>query len=245
MSRFFVTPDMVGDKSILITSKSDIQHMTKVLRLREGAEIDISDSEAWEYKCRIEYMDKNEVEAVILDKQKFAREPAVKVTLFQGVPKQSKMDLIVQKTVELGVSKVVPVFMDRTVISDKGKIDKKIERYNTIGAEAAKQCQRGTLPLVTSPLEFSNMVEELENFDLVLFPYENESKTSMKDVLRNLDEKPKSVAVIIGPEGGFSDSEAEILKQHDTSCVSLGKTILRTETAGIVAISMVMYELEM
>lgn len=245
MSRFFVTPDMVGDKSILITSKSDIQHMTKVLRLREGVEIDISDSEAWEYKCRIEYMDKNEVEAVILDKQKFAREPEVKVTLFQGVPKQSKMDLIVQKTVELGVSKVVPVFMDRTVISDKGRIDKKIERYNTIGAEAAKQCQRGTLPVVTSPLEFKDMVKEIENFDLVLFPYENESKTSMKDVLRNLDEKPKSVAVIIGPEGGFSDSEAELLKQCDTSCVSLGKTILRTETAGIVAISMVMYELEM
>ena len=245
MSRFFVTPDMVGDKSILITSKTDIQHMTKVLRLREGSEIDISDSEMWEYSCRIKYMDKNEIEAVILDKQKFAREPEVKVTLFQGVPKQSKMDLIVQKTVELGISEIVPVFMDRTVISDKSKLNKKIERYNTIGAEAAKQCQRGTLPTVLDPVEFDDIVKDLKTFDLVLFPYENESKTSMKDVLRNLEEKPKNVAIIIGPEGGFSNSEAEILRENGTSCVSLGKTILRTETAGIVALSMVMYELEM
>ncbi len=245
MSRFFVTPDMVGDNSIIITSKTDIQHMTKVLRLHVGSEIDISDSQAWEYHCAISYMDKNEIEAIILDKQKFAREYELDVTLFQGVPKQSKMDMIVQKTVELGINTIVPVFMDRTVISDKSKLVKKIERYNTIGAEAAKQCQRGTLPVVTDPEDFDDIIDDLKAYDLVLFPYENEENTTIKDVLRGLAIKPKRIAIIIGPEGGFSDKEAEILKEIDTKCVSLGKTILRTETAGIVALSMVMYELEL
>jgi 16S rRNA (uracil1498-N3)-methyltransferase len=124
MSRFFVEPHMVGDTSIIIDSKTDIQHMTKVLRLREGSKIDISDGQMWEYQCEVVYMDKNEIEAKILDKQKFAREPEVDVTLFQGVPKSGKMDLIVQKTVELGVKSIIPVFMDRTVINDKGSFQR-------------------------------------------------------------------------------------------------------------------------
>lgn len=245
MSRFFVEPHMVGDTSIIIDSKTDIQHMTKVLRLREGSKIDISDGQMWEYQCEVVYMDKNEIEAKILDKQKFAREPEVDVTLFQGVPKSGKMDLIVQKNVELGVKTIVPVFMDRTVINDKGKFSKKLERYNTIGAEAAKQCQRGTLPVVEDAVEFKDAVEMLKDFDLVLFPYENEDDRNIKNALRELEIKPQTVAVIIGPEGGFSDTEAEILKSMDVQCVSLGKTILRTETAGIAALSMIMYELEM
>lgn len=245
MSRFFVDPAMVGDKTIIIDSKTDVQHMTKVLRLREGHKIDISDGETWEYQCEIVYMDKNEVEAKILDKQKFAREPEVNVTLFQGVPKQGKMDLIVQKNVELGVKNIVPVFMDRTVVNDKSKFSKKLERYNTIGAEAAKQCQRGTLPTVEDAIEFDQLIDRLSDFDLVLFPYENEDNRNMKNALRELENKPENVAVIIGPEGGFSDSEADRLKSEKVECVSLGKTILRTETAGIVALSMIMYELEM
>ena len=167
------------------------------------------------------------------------------MTFFQGVPKQGKMDLIVQKNVELGVKNIVPVFMDRTVVNDKSKFSKKLERYNTIGAEAAKQCQRGTLPIVEDAIEFDQLMDRLKDFDLVLFPYENEDNRNMKNALRELKNKPESVAVIIGPEGGFSDSEADRLKSEDVECVSLGKTILRTETAGIAALSMIMYELEM
>lgn len=244
MSRFFVEPDMVGNETIIIDSKSDIQHMSKVLRLREGDEIDVSDSQLWEYKCEIVYMDKNEIEVKILDKQKFAKEPETKVTLFQGIPKQNKMDLIVQKTVELGIIKIVPVFMDRTIINDKGKFGKKVERLNTIAAEAAKQSQRGLLPEVTEAIEFKDIKKQLSEFDMVLFPYENEENRTIKDALQE-GNKPKNIAIIIGPEGGFSDKEASSLREAGTECVSLGKTILRTETAGIAALAMTMYQLEL
>lgn len=245
MSRFFVEPRVIGDSNILIDDKENIHHISKVLRLKEGAEIEISDGGKWEYKCEIISIDKGVIDTKILDKQSFGKEPNLKITLFQGIPKQSKMDLIVQKTTELGVSNVYPVFMNRTVVSDKGNFQKKISRYQAIAEEASKQCGRGVVPSIEKNITFNDMIELLNNYDLVLFPYENEDKKNIKNILRTLVKKPATVAVIIGPEGGFSDSEAEILKQRDVQCVTLGKTILRTETAGIVAIAMIMYELEL
>ncbi|QHI71093.1 RsmE family RNA methyltransferase [Aminipila terrae] len=245
MSRFFTTPENIGDKTIRITDKQDIQHMIKVLRLREGDRIDVSDSVRWEYETEILRIDKEYVEAVILDKQKFTNEPFTKVTLFQGVPKQGKMELIIQKTVELGIYEIVPVFTDRTIVADNGNFSKKIERWQKVSDEAVKQCKRGIIPNVDGNITFSKMVSLLEGFDLVLFPYENEDKTTIKDVLRGLEHQPETVAIIIGPEGGFSDKEADLLKSINTECVTLGKTTLRTETAGMAALAMVMYELEL
>ncbi|MBE6034016.1 RsmE family RNA methyltransferase [Aminipila sp.] len=245
MSRFFITSENVGERSIKITDKQDIQHIVKVLRLREGDKIDISDSVKWEYETEISLIDKDFVEAVILDKQKFTNEPFTKVTLFQGIPKQGKMELIIQKTVELGIYEVIPVFTERTVVSDNGKFSKKIERWQKIADEAVKQCKRGIIPKVCDAVVFQNMLSRLEGFDLVLFPYENEDDKTMKDALRGLNAKPESVAVIIGPEGGFSDKEADALKSLKAECVTLGKTTLRTETAGMTALAMIMYELEL
>ena len=179
----------------------------------------------------------------ITDKQSFAREPVTRVTLFQGIPKAGKMDLIVQKCVELGIDSIVPVFMERTVVNDNGKIGKKTERWQKISDEACKQCRRGIVPHIADAVSHSEMMDMLDDFDLVLFPYENETGNTIKDSLRNLSTKPKTVAIVIGPEGGFSDSEAKNLKKYE--CVSLGKTILRTETAGIAALAMTMYELEL
>ncbi len=245
MARFFVDSADVSEKSISIRSKEDIKHITKVLRLKEGDKLEISDSTEWEYEVEIDFIDSEVVETLILDKQKFAREPEIKVTLFQGIPKQSKMETIVQKCVELGVYSIVPVFMDRTVVVDKGKFDKKIERWQKISAEAVKQCKRGIVPEVCDAIKSKDLPDAMNEYDLILFPYENETGRTIKDALRGLENKPESVAIIIGPEGGFSDKEAETLKAANADCVSLGKTILRTETAGLAALSMVMYELEL
>lgn len=218
--------------------------MMKVLRLSEGDKIDVSDSETWEYRCEIVSFDADSAEAKILDKQKFTAEPGIKVTLFQGVPKQGKMETIVQKCVELGVNKIVPVFMARTVVVDKGNFGKKIQRWQKVSDEAVKQCKRGIIPEVADSIKTKDAIEQFSDFDLVLFPYENEDGRTIKDELRSCG-KPEKIAVIIGPEGGFSDEEAKAIVDAGGKSVSLGKTTLRTETAGMAAIAMIMYELEL
>lgn len=245
MARFFVDSTDVQDNRIYIRSGEDIKHIVKVLRLKEGDVIEISDSSQWEYEAEIQFIDRDVIETLILDKQKFAREPEIHVTLFQGIPKQSKMETIVQKCVELGVYSIVPVFMDRTVVVDKGKFDKKIERWRKVSAEAVKQCRRGIVPEICEAVKSKKLPDMLQEYDLVLFPYENETGRTIKDSLRELNTKPKTVAIIIGPEGGFSDKEADSLKNVGADSVSLGRTVLRTETAGPAALSMVMYELEL
>lgn len=243
MSRFFTEPGNISDRYIYITDSNDIHHIKKVLRLKTGDTVEVSDGHKWEYEGTIEEITATEVMLRITDKQSFAREPQTRVTLFQGIPKAGKMDLIVQKCVELGIDSIVPVFMERTVVSDNGKISKKTERWQKISDEACKQCRRGTIPQIAEAVNHDEMMNMLEAFDLVLFPYENETGRTIKDSLRNLQQQPGTVAIVIGPEGGFSDSEAADLKRYE--CVSLGKTILRTETAGIAALAMTMYELEL
>ena len=262
MSRFFVNPGDIGNNLIIMNNADDLHHMMKVLRLKEGDEVDISDGEAWEYRARIESLTREEAQLTILDKQAFASEPSVEVTLFQGIPKQGKMETIVQKCVELGVHRIVPVFMERTVVVDRGNFGKKVDRWNKVSAEAVKQCRRGIIPEVSTPVRTDDLLRDttgtgtpgmFEEFDLVLLPYENETGTTIKDVLRGaLDRSengpaspPRRVAVIIGPEGGFSDEEAIAIIGAGGVSVSLGRTILRTETAGMAALAMIMYELEL
>lgn len=245
MAKFFVDYHDVKESTIRITDADDRKHMTKVLRLGIGDTISVSDSVQFEYAAEITAIEKDHIEARILDKQKFAREPELKITLFQGIPKQGKMETIIQKTVELGVYSIVPVFTDRTVVVDHGNFYKKIERWQKIADEAVKQCKRGIIPQIQKEMMFQEMINSIVKYDLIVFPYENEEEYSIKDHLRGLKDKPRTVAVIIGPEGGFSDSEAEALKKTGARSVTLGKTILRTETAGMTAIGMTMYELEL
>lgn len=257
MSRFFVSPENIGEEVIVINDKDDLHHMVKVLRLSEGDEIDISDSREWEYRAEIVSFDGEEARARIIDKQKCTTEPETKITLFQGIPKQGKMETVIQKCVELGVSGIVPVFMARTVVVDKGNFSKKIQRWQKVSDEAVKQCRRGMIPEVAEPLKTAEMIEQFADFDLVLFPYENEDGITIKTVLREAGKcrsdgegsrysgSPRNIAVIIGPEGGFSDEEAGAIVAAGGRSVSLGKTTLRTETAGMAAIAMIMYELEL
>lgn len=248
MSRFFVKPSDIDGKYIYMTDKQDLHHMKKVLRMSAGDEMDISDGSAWEYHVVIEELSDKEAVLLILDKQKFAREPELLVTLFQGIPKAGKMEGIIQKCVELGVNSIVPVFMERTVVVDKGNFGKKLDRWQKISDEAVKQCKRGIIPDIQEACRFNQALNLMRDYDLILFPYENEDNRTIKDCLREIadsGEKPKTVAIIIGPEGGFADKEVAALDETGAERVSLGKTILRTETAGPAALAMTMYELEL
>lgn len=261
MSKFFVDPSAVSGAHIYLENKDDLHHLRKVLRARPGMELDISDGDCWEYKTCLEELTEDCATLKILDKQKFATEPATSVTLYQGVPKASKMETVIQKTVEMGVDTIVPVFMERTVVVEKGNFGKKLERWNKIAAEAVKQCKRGLIPRVTESYDVDKMLAELPNYDLIICPYENEDGLTIKDFLRaapppaavqpGLESTGRTgpqalrVALIIGPEGGFSEGEIEKLKAAGAATVTLGKTILRTETAGLAALAMIMYELEL
>ena len=273
MSKFFVDPSAVCGAHIYMENKDDLHHLRKVLRGRPGMEIDISDGDCWEYKTLLEELTEDCATLRILDKQKFATEPATRVTLFQGVPKASKMETVIQKTVEMGVDTIVPVFMERTVVVEKGNFGKKLDRWNKIAAEAVKQCKRGIIPHVTESCDFGGMLDQLSDYDLIICPYENEDGLTIKDFLRGTpasdgpgagagssgagpaparpqalsqaQAQARRIALIIGPEGGFSHDEIEGLKAAGAATVTLGKTILRTETAGLVALAMIMYELEL
>lgn len=247
MSRFFVDPDCISGSHIYIEDKADLHHLIRVLRARIGMKLDISDKNQWEYIAEIEELSGESAVLRILDKQKFATEPMLRVTLYQGIPKGSKMETVIQKTVEMGVNSVVPVFMERTVIAEKGNSQKKLVRWQKISDEAVKQCKRGIIPEVCPSHSFAEMVSELGEYDLVLCPYENEEGRTIKAFLRSLEnaEDVKSAAIIIGPEGGFSEREISVLEDAGAVTVTLGKTILRTETAGMAALAMVMYELEL
>lgn len=266
MSRFFVEEEAVSGAHVYLEKPEDIKHLTKVLRGKIGDAVSVSDGTEWEYETEIEDIQETCVTLRIVDKQKFAREPETRVTLYQGIPKASKMETIIQKTVELGIDSIVPVFMERTVVVDKGQFSKKLSRWQKISDEAVKQCKRGVIPQVREPMKFPNMVCELaESYDLVICPYENEENRTIKDCLREaagtLKKNGAKVAVIIGPEGGFSEKEIQSLSEivvgkekqeeadeqgvNQVQIVTLGKTILRTETAGMAALAMIMYELEL
>ena len=247
MRRFFAGKNNIAANEIVIDDPGDVHHITNVLRLKTGAVIEISDSEDFEYSAEIISASQNCVRARILDKNKFAGEPDINITLFQSVPKQGKMESIVQKSTELGVSVIIPVFTARTVAERNGNIKGKILRWRKIAGEAAKQCRRGVVPQIEEEAAFSDMTDMIacNEFDKVIFPYENEKGRSIKDALRELEVKPKDIAVVIGPEGGFAEEEAEALTAAGADAVSLGRTVLRTETAGPAAIAMIMYELEL
>lgn len=245
MGRFQIEASAIQGGNITMSNREDIRHISKVLRLGLGDIIEFTDNDAFEYVAEITSVKPESLVAVILDKQRFAREPKTQITLFQSLPKQGKMETIIQKSVEIGVSEIVPFFSERTVIQENEKTNKKSERWNRVSAEAVKQCRRGTIPPVRDPIRFRQALGALGKYDLVLIPYENEEGRTMKTVLRGLLKTPKTVAILIGPEGGFTVEEIQEVTQANGISVSLGKPILRTETAGLVAAAMVLYEFEL
>jgi len=243
MNRFFVEKSQVSDENISILDNEDIKHISKVLRLREDDLVEVSDGQKNEYIGKITTISTEKITLKIVERNIEHREAAFEVTLFQGVPKQSKMETIIQKNVEIGVNTIVPVFMDRTVVVDNGKFSKKVERWNKIAYEAAKQSKRGIIPEVMESIDFQQVVDSLVDYDLILLCYEQVEEQNLKNVLKNNNDA-KKIAVIVGPEGGITEEEAELVKSNRGYSISLGKRILRTETAGMSALSIIYYELE-
>jgi 16S rRNA (uracil1498-N3)-methyltransferase len=214
-----------------------------VLRLGKGNDILLCDGEGMDYNAVIEDVTGSSIGLRITDSYPNEIEPPVRVTLYQSVPKGDRMDLIIQKGVELGVTEIVPVTTQRTVVrfeSDRDKANKAI-RWSRISLEAAKQCGRGKIPVVSMPLSFNEALKKCTFSELSIIPYELDRMGSIKGVLGN--SKAADIALIIGPEGGFTEDEISRAKEAGCKSVTLGPRILRVETAAIAALSVLMYEL--
>lgn len=241
MHHFF--SDQISDDGIRISGQ-DARHIQQVLRLAAGDMIEVSCGERV-YSCEITGFENDEVVTVIRDISDAAAELPVRITLYQGLPKKDKLELIIQKTVELGVSRIVPVMMHRSVVqltNDKAK--KRTERYQSIAEAAAKQSRRGVIPDVSEPLSMDKAVEQAKTAcDMILLPYENakgmeHSRKVIEQICKGVYERTiNSIGFFIGPEGGFEPSEVELLKRAGAEIISLGNRILRTETAGITMMS--------
>lgn len=244
MHRFFVEPGNIGEKEIVITG-ADVNHIRNVLRMRTEEEVLIADGQGAEYRCKLIELSENEVRAQILWKLDGNAELASAITLFQGLPKSDKMDLIVQKCVELGVDRIVPVSTKRAVVKlDAKKEQTRLKRWNTISESAAKQSGRGVIPEVSGVMSFGKALEEAKKLDVLLIPYERAEH--MAETRRVMGEiRPgQSVGIFIGPEGGFEESEVEEAVAAGAKAITLGKRILRTETAGLAVMAMLGYLLE-
>ena len=244
MHRFFAEPGQIGEKEIVITG-ADVNHIRNVLRMRADEEVLIADGQGAEYRCKLTELGENEVRAQILWKLDGNAELASAITLFQGLPKSDKMDLIVQKCVELGVDRIVPVSTKRAVVKlDAKKEQTRLKRWNTISESAAKQSGRGVIPEVSGVMSFEKALEEAKKLDVLLIPYERAEL--MAETRRFMGEiRPgQSVGIFIGPEGGFEESEVEEAVAAGAQAITLGRRILRTETAGLAVMAMLGYLLE-
>lgn len=245
MYHFFVEPGAIVDKEITITGK-DVNHIKNVLRMKPGEEISVSTTESnAEYRCIVRELSD---EAVICDLafiKEEGNELPSKIYLFQGLPKSDKMELIIQKAVELGAYEIIPVEMKRCVMKlEPKKVDSKISRWQAISEAAAKQSKRTVIPNVSKPLSFKEAVLKASECTHKWVPYEMaDGMPHTRDLISNV--KPgDSVAIFIGPEGGFDAKEIELAKESGFEIITLGKRILRTETAGMVVISVLMMNLD-
>lgn len=245
MYQFFVEPHQISDKTVRIEG-ADVNHIKNVLRMKVGEELSVSNGvDGKEYRCGIVAMD----EECITCELRFVKEDGVElpseVYLFQGLPKADKMELIIQKAVELGVHAVVPVSTKRCVVKlDDKKAKSKIARWQGIAEAAAKQSKRRIVPEVKDVMSFKEAINFVKDFEVKLIPYElAEDMSKTKEIINSLQSGQK-IAIFIGPEGGFEEGEVEAAMSAGVEPITLGKRILRTETAGFTVLSWIMYRLE-
>lgn len=242
MYHFYTDKSNISDKQISVFGE-DVNHIKNVLRMQIGEELIICDGEGVDYHCRISEFGKDYVNADILEFADSEAEMPFKVYLFQGLPKKDKMEMIIQKTVELGVYEIIPVMTKRVIVKldDPKKEAKKLERWQAIAESGAKQSGRGIIPKVHSLLSFKEAIKMAKDMDMAIIPYENadssaEGMRQARELIESFKDKG-SVAVFIGPEGGFEASEVEFAMENGVKPVTLGKRILRTETAGLMVLS--------
>lgn len=244
MHRFFVEEHQIEGTSIHITGQ-DAHHIKNVLRMRPKEEILISDGDKTEYTCYIEELLEEEVLAKVMFAKESGLELPSKIYLFQCLPKNDKMELIIQKAVELGACEIIPVAASRCVVKlDAKKEASKLKRWNGISESAAKQSKRMYIPEVTSVMKFSEALEYAQKIDVKLIPYElAKGMEATRECIGGI-QPGQSVAIFIGPEGGFEESEVQMAMDAGFLPITLGKRILRTETAGFTVLSILMYHLE-
>lgn len=262
MFRFFVSPEQIAGDRITVTGE-DVNHMKNVLRMKPGERVRISNGSDEDYFCTIESLGESEVLLHVDSRETSSIELPVQIYLFQGLPKSDKMELIVQKAVELGAYAVIPVAMKRSVVKlDNKKAAAKVKRWNAIAESAAKQSGRMVIPQVHLPVTFSQAVEQAAHMGCKLLPYENEEgMEGVRSILGGLAEtvkerrcaaresgegqdSPLKIGIFIGPEGGFEPAEVELAVSGGWQKISLGRRILRTETAGMALLSVLVYLLE-
>lgn len=244
MNQFFVEEFQVHGSEIIIEG-TDVNHIKNVLRMKPGEEIMVSNGTDKHYICSIMTISGEQVTAKIVDIDTNSTELPVKLYLFQGLPKADKMELIIQKSVELGATEIIPVAMKRCVVKLDGKKEKsKLTRWQGIAESAAKQSKRMVIPKISNVMNFKEAVAYAKSLDYNIIPYEfANGMEKSKQIVKEIGQY-KSVGIFIGPEGGFDEAEIAYAKENDMQIISLGKRILRTETAGLTALSIIMFELE-
>ena len=245
MHHFFVKPDQAADGRVRITGP-DVNHLKNVLRMKPGEQLLVSDGQGRDYLCRVETLEADYVEAQIISQEESKELPS-RIWLFQGLPKSDKMELIIQKAVELGAAGIVPVATKNAVVKlDSKKEEAKLKRWRTIAESAAKQSKRSLVPEISGVMTLKEAFSYIEamDFELRLIPYENERGPEAAREVFAQAVPGSRIAVFIGPEGGFDPAEIRLALEAGVIPVSLGKRILRTETAGIAVLSALMLRLE-
>ncbi|WP_301624642.1 16S rRNA (uracil(1498)-N(3))-methyltransferase [Paenibacillus apis] len=247
MQRYFIGPDQFGERSVTITGE-DARHISKVMRSKPGDQFIVSDGASRDALVKIVSLEPETVSAEILEMLEQKGEPWIKVTLVQSLPKGDKMETVIQKCTEIGADGFLPFISERTVVQYDGKKEeKRIARWRKIAKEAAEQSHRSVVPAVETPISWKELLRRLDTYDLVCICYEKEDGGGLRDVLRPMVEAtPREnkcrVAVVVGPEGGFSEREIQEAEEAGAVSTSLGRRILRTETAGMAALTCIMYE---
>lgn len=249
MNRFFINAEQIDD--VVEIRGDDFNHISNSLRLKKGDKIIISDQKGYDYIVRLDEFTDISVKAIVVNKKKNNSEPKIKIDLGQAIPKNRNMEYVIQKCVEIGAHKIIPINTKRTIVKlSHKKEQKRLKRWQKISEEAAKQSQRGIIPVIkniVSTDDKNNFKKLFAGYDLILLLYTDLSSSNFKDILRDYEhDQISNMLLLIGPEGGFTKKEVkffeEIKRQTYLEKISLGNRILRTETAGLVALSVVLYE---
>jgi len=245
MPRFFLSPDKFSDSTVVIDGEN-ARHISRSLRMRAGDVVTLCDGECNEYLCRLDSFTDTQVLASVVEKRFCESEPPYRVTLMQCLPKSDKMEYVIQKSVELGVHRIIPVSSSRCIVKlDKDSAVRKIQRWQKIADDAAGQCGRGILPKIEMPMDLLSALNAAQEADLRMFLYEGEGEKTISDVLSSCEESVLDIYVLIGSEGGFSEEEAALARENGFVITTLGKRILRTETAPLCVLSIISAFLEL
>ncbi len=248
MPKFFIENKNITNNIITIQGK-DVNHIKNVLRKKSGDQLEICNKTTQQdYICEIDKLEEEKITCKILKKTENNAESKIKVKIYQGLPKSDKMELVIQKSVELGVYEIAPVEMKRCVVklNEKDK-NKKLERWQKISEVASKQSGRSIIPKINPVIKISEICEKCSQYDKFIVAYENEEETTLKQELKDIkneQDKEIKIGVLIGPEGGIDSTEIEYLQKNGAKIITLGKRILRTETVALNILSIIMYELD-